>query len=73
MPAQDTLIAQEKQLIRVQGNTLSFVANFSQVMNFGKVERLTKLFNEGYVHLERNVNPKMIFLDTALTIAQAIK
>lgn len=71
--SQDTLIAQEKQLIRVQGNTLSFVANFSRVMNFGKVERLTKLFNEGCVHLERNVNPKMIFLDTALTIAQAIK
>lgn len=71
--SQETLIAQEKQLIRVQGNTLSFVANFSKVMNFGKVEHLTKLFNEGYVHLERNVNPKMIFLDTALTIAQAIK
>ena len=68
-----TLIAQEKQLIRVQGNALSFVANFSKVMNFAKVERLTKLFNEGHVHLERNVNPKMIFLDTSLTIAQAIK
>ena len=68
-----TLIAQEKQLIRVQGPALSFVANFSKVMDFGKVERLTKLFNEGYVHLERNVNPKMIFLDTSLTIAQRIK
>jgi DNA polymerase-3 subunit delta' len=68
-----TLIAQEKQLLRVQGATLSFVTNFSKVMDFEKVERLTKLFNEGHVHLERNVNPKMIFLDTSLTIAQAIK
>ena len=70
---EETLIAEEKQLIRVQGNALSFVANFSKVMDFAKVERLTKLFNEGHVHLERNVNPKMIFLDTSLTIAQAIK
>ena len=68
-----TLIAQEKQLLRVQGATLGFVTNFSKVMDFEKVERLTKLFNEGHVHLERNVNPKMIFLDTSLTIAQAIK
>ena len=68
-----TLIAQEKQLLRAQGATLSFVTNFSKVMDFEKVERLTKLFNEGHVHLERNVNPKMIFLDTSLTIAQVIK
>ncbi len=67
------LIAQEKQLLRVQGAALSFVDNFSKVMNFEKVERLTKLFNQGQVHLERNVNPKMIFLDTSLTIAQALK
>ena len=67
------LIAQEKQLMRVQGNALKFVANFSRVMDFGKVERLTQLFNEGQVHLERNVNPKMIFLDTSLRLAQTIK
>ena len=72
-PGEETLVAQEKQLIRAQGNALSFVANFSKVMNFSKVERLTKLFNEGYVHLERNVNPKMICLDTSLTIAQVLK
>ncbi|MGB3779250.1 MAG: DNA polymerase III subunit delta [Tunicatimonas sp.] len=68
-----TLIAQERQLLRVQGAALRFVTNFGKVMDFEKVERLTKLFNEGHVHLERNVNPKMIFLDTSLTIAQAIK
>ncbi len=67
------LIAQEKQLIRAQGAVLSFVTKFGKVMDFEKVERLTKLFNQGHVHLERNVNPKMIFLDTSLTIAQAIK
>ena len=72
-PDDGMIIAQEKQLLRVQGATLSFVTNFGKVMDFEKVERLTKLFNEGHVHLERNVNPKMIFLDTSLTITQAIK
>ncbi len=67
------LIVQERKLLRAQGATLGFVTNFSKVMNFEKVEQLTKLFNEGHVHLERNVNPKMVFLDTSLTIAQVIK
>ncbi len=69
----DTLIAEEKQLMRAQGKALTFVANFSKVVDFAKLERLNKLFNDGHVHLERNVNAKMIFLDTSLIIAQTIR
>ena len=66
-------LTQEKRLIRLQGKALSFVVNFTKVMNFEKVEQLTQLFNEGYYHLERNANPKILFLDTSLTLARIIK
>lgn len=66
-------IAAEKQLIRVQGEELKFVSNFSKVMNFEKVERISQLFSQGHYHLERNANPKIVFLDISLKIGQLIR
>ena len=66
-------IAAEKQLIRVQGEELKFVSNFSKVMNFEKVERISQLFSQGHYHLERNANPKIVFLDISLKIGQMIR
>lgn len=59
----------EKVLVRLQGEELSFVANFSKVMSLEKIERITRLLNEGYYHLERNASPKIIFVDISLKIA----
>lgn len=63
----------EKVLIRLQGDELSFVANFSKAMKFDAVEKTTGLLNEGYYHLERNANPKILFLDISLKIAHIIR
>lgn len=63
----------EKALIRLKGDELSFVANFSKVIDFNKVDRISRLLNEGYYHLERNANPKIIFLDISLKIAHIIR
>ncbi len=69
----DTLITAEKNLIRLQGEELKFVTNFSKVMSFEKVERIAQLFNQGFYHLERNANSKIIFLDISLQIGQQIR
>lgn len=63
----------EKALIRLKGDELSFIANFSKVIDLTKVDRITDLLNEGYYHLERNANPKIIFLDISLKIAHIIR
>lgn len=63
----------EKKLIRLQGEELKFVSNFSKVMNFEKIERIAQLFNQGLFHLERNANPKIVFLDISLQIGQQIR
>lgn len=69
----DATITIEKKLIRLQGEELKFVANFSKVMNFEKVERIAQLFNQAHFHLERNANPKIVFLDISLKIGQLIR
>lgn len=69
----EALITTEKKLIRLQGEELKFVSNFSKVMNFEKVERIAHLFNQGHYHLERNANPKIVFLDISLKIGQIIR
>jgi len=72
-PESGDLIATEKKLIRVQGEELKFVSNFSKVMNFEKVERIANLLNQGHYHLERNANPKIVFLDISLKICHLIR
>lgn len=67
------VISAERQLIRIQGEELKFVSNFSKVMNFEKVERISQLFSQGHYHLERNANPKIVFLDISLKIGQVIR
>ncbi|WPP52269.1 DNA polymerase III subunit [Catalinimonas niigatensis] len=67
------VIASEKKLIRVQGEELKFVTNFSKVMTFEKVEQVSHLLNQGHYHLERNANPKIVFLDISLGIGQILR
>ncbi len=69
----EDIIPVEKALIRLQGDELSFVANFSKVVNFEKIEKMSQLLNEGYYHLERNANPKILFLDISLKIAHMVR
>ena len=66
-------ISIEKVLIRLKGDELSFVANFSKAIDFSKVDLITRLLNEAYYHLERNASPKIIFLDISLRIAHIIR
>ncbi|MDF9796223.1 DNA polymerase-3 subunit delta' [Catalinimonas alkaloidigena] len=69
----DDVMLNDKILIRVQGDELKFIANFSKVMSFDKVESITKLLNQGYYHLMRNANPKIVFLDISLKIGQVLR
>ncbi len=56
-------------LQRLYGDDLKFVTNFSKVMNFDKVERITHLLNEAYYHLERNASAKILFMDLSLKLS----
>jgi DNA polymerase III subunit delta' len=63
----------EAQLVRLAGDELVFVEGFAKLMNPEKAETLYTHLNDACYHLERNASPKIVFLDTSLTIAGMIK
>jgi len=64
---------QERGLVRLEGEELAFVERFSKIMSLEKAEWLYEQFNEACFHLERNGSPKIVFLDTSLTVAAGIR
>lgn len=64
---------QEPSLVRLEGEEMVFVQNFSKVITEHKAGRLFAYLNDAVFHLERNANPRIVFLDTSLQIAGAIR
>ena len=61
------------ELNRVQGEDLGFIQNFGKVMTADKVERASKELNTASYHLERNANPKILFLDLSLQLFKILR
>ena len=60
-------------IMRMQGEESTFVQNFEKVMNFDKTEQIAGKLNTSYFHLERNANPRILFLDLSLGIAKILR
>ena len=58
------------QISRIPENEAGFIEKFSSVFTPAKVTRIIPKFDEAYYHIERNANPKILFLDLSLSIAQ---
>jgi DNA polymerase-3 subunit delta' len=56
---------QVPELIRVVGQEQEFVNNFSKLMNDRNVDGIRKELETAHVHVERNANPKVLFMDTS--------
>ncbi|MTI30916.1 ATP-binding protein [Xanthovirga aplysinae] len=70
----DTLLSHyEKGLIRQEGEELKFITNFAKVVSPDRLEKMVNKLSEACYHLERNANPKILFLDLSLQIAKTIK
>jgi DNA polymerase-3 subunit delta' len=71
----DALLAQNDldSLIHTSDIDKKFAHNFSKALNLNQLEKLYKLLNSTVYHLERNGNPKIIFLDTSLQISSAFR
>lgn len=44
----------------------AFLSKFSPFINYKNIAGLTEAFNEAYYHVERNANPKILFLDLSI-------
>jgi len=50
-----------------------FAKKFSKFVNSNNIDDLVEVFNEAYYHIERNVNSKLIFTDSAFRIMKVIR
>lgn len=68
----DTLIHQYgvEKLERIPESEKGFVANFSKVFSTEKIAEVVPKIEEASYHIERNANPKILFLDLSIAIAQ---
>ncbi|MDX5349040.1 MAG: DNA polymerase III subunit delta [Hymenobacteraceae bacterium] len=49
---------------------LDFVSKFSKFVNETNAAALTEQLNQAHYHIERNANPKMVFVDSSIQIAE---
>ncbi|PWG78206.1 DNA polymerase III subunit [Pararcticibacter amylolyticus] len=62
-----------ENLVHLPQNEEAFVKNFSRTMDPAKAEALVAQLEEAHYHVERNANPKILFLDVSLQIVRILK
>jgi DNA polymerase-3 subunit delta' len=71
----DSLLIQNgaAENLNMNGKEREFISKFSKTINLNKLQKLYELMNSAFYHLERNGNPKIIFLDTSLQITSIFR
>lgn len=59
--------------VRLQEKELSSAERMLKIMDFNQVEAIVKLFDHCYYAVERNANPKILFLDTSIKINKILR
>ena len=59
--------------VRLRNKELSTAQNLTKVMSFEHVRQITAILDDCYYHIERNANPKILFLDASIKINKIIK
>jgi DNA polymerase-3 subunit delta' len=61
-----------KDLIRLNGHEKQFLEKFAPFVNQKNYEKLVEEFNSNYYYIERNANPKILFMDLILKTNELI-
>lgn len=67
------LIATGDQNLRLRPEELSTAQNMAKVLDFEKITQIIALFNDNVYYVERNANPKILFLDTSIQMNRILK
>jgi DNA polymerase-3 subunit delta' len=61
------------QLVRAYGEEMDFVRKFSALLNAGNVDGIRRELETAHAHLERNANPKVLFLDLSYRMGELLR
>lgn len=67
------IISEAEELVHLQSLELDFVKNFSKHLDLAKGEALINELEKAHYHIERNANPKILFLDVSLQFVKILK
>ena len=59
-------------LVRLNGDEKTFVTKFSKFINHRNYEKITTEFNSSFYYIERNANPKILFMDLIMKTNELI-
>ncbi|MCK5846576.1 MAG: hypothetical protein KAG84_04000 [Bacteroidales bacterium] len=59
-------------LVKARGAELDFIQKFSKFVNYNNAPDISKVINDGIYHIYRNVNPKIVLMDTLLKISSIL-
>jgi DNA polymerase-3 subunit delta' len=59
-------------LVRLSGDENTFVTKFSKFINHRNYEKITTEFNSSFYYIERNANPKILFMDLIMKTNELI-
>jgi DNA polymerase III subunit delta' len=60
-------------VVFVPAAELDFISKFSRFIHPGNASLMAEELNQAHYHIERNANPKMVFVDTSLHMARYLK
>ncbi|MEO6759320.1 MAG: hypothetical protein ABIO24_07680 [Saprospiraceae bacterium] len=68
-----SLVATGNTALRLRADELATAQNLSKVLDFEKIARIVTLFNDNIYYIERNANPKILFLNTSILMNRILK
>ncbi len=67
------MVSGAESLVHLPSMELDFVKNFSNHLDFASCEALINELEKAHYHIERNANPKILFLDVSLQFVKILK
>ena len=67
------IISGAEELVHLQSSELDFVQNLSKHLDLAKAEAIINELEKAHYHIERNANPKILFLDVSLQFVKILK
>ncbi len=68
-----SLVSTGSPAMRLRPEELATAQNMAKVLDFDKIARIVGLINDNIYYIERNANPKILFLDTSIQMHQIMK
>ena len=63
----------DDEMERVADNEAKFLSNFAPYIHGANCIEIIELFNDASYHIERNANPKILFLDVSLKLTKLLR